>query len=62
MDCCVVAGEGPQEPIVFWDDVLTRCDKFEHLHRITNHPPYTDAFKVVIDGVEAIWHVELPTW
>lgn len=62
MDCCIVAGERPEKTPEVWDEVIYNCDTFEHLHTVKNCPPYTDAFKVTIEGKEAIYYVELPKW
>lgn len=46
-----------------WDDVLYKAEKVEHLKKLNGeHKPYTDMFKVVLEGVESIYLVELPTW
>jgi hypothetical protein len=46
----------------FWEDVLYKCDTVTHIKKVEGQPPYTDMFRVVIEGVEAVYLVELPRW
>ncbi len=44
----------------FWDDILEACEAFVFLHEVKDWPPFTEAYKVKIDGQEKIYYVEMP--
>lgn len=64
MDCVrVIDGKNRVTDSEFWEDVIWRADSLEHIRNLTEeHEPYTDAYKVVIDGIESVYFVELPKW
>ena len=64
MDCVrVIDGKNRGTDSEFWEDVIWRADSLEHIRNLTEeHQPYTDAYKVVIDGIESVYFVELPKW
>lgn len=64
MDCLkLIDAQNRNTPPEFWEDVIWKADKFEHIRKLNGeHKPYTDAYRVIIDGVEAVYLVELPEW
>ena len=45
-----------------WENVLSSCDKYEHVTKLIDQAPYTECYKVFVGTQQYTYFVEMLQW
>jgi len=45
-----------------WEAVLSFCDRYEHVQKVTDRNKYTECYRVFVGKDEYLYLVEMLTW